>query len=67
MSVISSAVSLPTLPLLASAISLDTGLWTAAALLAVTAISAPVRRAASLTVLAFVAAILLTSLALVTA
>jgi len=67
MSVISSAVSLPTLPLLASAISLDTGLWTAVALLAITAIRAPVRRAASVTVFAFVAAILLTSLALVTA
>jgi len=67
MSVISSAVSVPTLTLIASGISLDTGLWTGAALLAISAIRAPVKRSACLTVLVFVAAVLLTSLALVTA
>jgi len=68
MSIAAIAVSLAAaVALIAAEFSIDAGLWTGIALLALSAMCRPASRPAATTVLPFAAAMLLTSLALVAA
>ena len=68
MSIVAIAVSLAAVvALIAAEISIDAGLWTGVALLAICAMGRPASRSAATTVLSFAGAMLLTSLALVAA
>ena len=68
MAVVAIAVALvAAVALIAAEISIDAGLWTGVALLALSAMCRPAGRPAATTVLSFAGAMLLTSLALVAA